>query len=91
MGTAGEIVSKIMRGKTCLSFQAGFYGGSCAGISFLGPGICDLSCGRCTRCPDYNYCKYCTDSPPDSAYTCAQQVCAYIDVKRLYPGLEISR
>ncbi|CAL8463203.1 g2737 [Coccomyxa elongata] len=58
---------------TCAQ-QAGFYGGSCAGIPFLGPGTCDLSCGRCTKCPDYNYCKYCTDSPPDSTYTCAEQL-----------------
>ncbi|CAL8463202.1 g2736 [Coccomyxa elongata] len=57
---------------TCAQ-QLGFHG-SCAGLDFLGPGTCDLSCGRCTKCPDYNYCKYCTDSPPDSTYTCAQQI-----------------
>ncbi len=68
-----------------LVLQAGFYGGSCSGVSFLGPGTCDLSCGRCTKCPDYNYCKYCTDSPPDSTYTCAQQVCAYMN---LHQGMQ---
>ncbi|CAL8463194.1 g2728 [Coccomyxa elongata] len=54
--------------------QVLFSKGSCAGVSYLGPGTCDISCGRCTKCPDYNYCKDCTDSPPDSSYTCAQQL-----------------
>ncbi|BDA44582.1 probable mannan endo-1,4-beta-mannosidase 1 at N-terminal half [Coccomyxa sp. Obi] len=51
-----------------------FNKGSCASVSYLGPGTCDISCGRCTKCPDYNYCKDCTDSPPDSSFTCAQQL-----------------
>lgn len=42
--------------------------------SFLGPGYCDISCGRCTRCTDFDYCELCVDSPPlDSNLTCTQQ------------------
>ena len=33
------------------SVQIGFQGGSCAGVSWLGPGTCDASCGRCNVCP----------------------------------------
>ncbi len=42
--------------------------------TYLGPGICDISCGRCQKCPGYNYCAYCTDNAPSgSNFTCAQQ------------------
>ena len=27
--------------------------------SFLGPGTCDISCGRCQKCPNFNYCADC--------------------------------
>ena len=42
--------------------------------AFLPRDNCDISCGRCTPCPDYNYCAYCTDNAPDYAagLTCAQ-------------------
>ncbi len=78
-------VWKEMFGALQLSFH-----GSCAGLSFLGPGTCDISCGRCTKCPDYNYCKYCTDSPPDSAYTCAQQVRYFTYGSRKFQGYRIA-
>jgi hypothetical protein len=53
--------------------QAGFYNGDCSAVNFLGPGVCDLSCGRCAKCTNFNYCNLCTDTPPGSDYTCAQQ------------------
>ena len=37
--------------KTGMIAQAGFYGGNCSSVSFLGPGTCDASCGRCSICP----------------------------------------
>ena len=40
-----------------------------------GPGVCDLTCGRCAKCANYNYCDSCSDNPPNADYTCAQQAC----------------
>ena len=41
--------------------------------SYLPRGVCDISCRRCTPCPDYNYCVYCTDlAPHNTRLTCAQ-------------------
>ncbi|EIE21346.1 glycoside hydrolase [Coccomyxa subellipsoidea C-169] len=57
--------------------QAGFYQGNCSKVNFLGNGICDLSCGRCSRCADYDYCKSCTDKAPSLDYTCKEQAGFY--------------
>ena len=41
------------------------------------PGFCDISYGRCTACPDYNYCAFCTDiccGAYDGYYDSCQQL-----------------